>query len=132
MGGRKFILALLAIGVGTTIELYTSRGLSATMAGLLGTLVAAFSAANYAVTKKHFEHKRTTEKYVEHRSGHDLDMDQIIRLIQNRNESDTQVVGQLVDALSGLKEEVTEVKKATSQVGQSMVNVAKVVSQRRE
>lgn len=52
-GGRKFLLALLAIGVGTAIELLTDRGLSVPMAGLLGTIVAAFQAANYAVTREY-------------------------------------------------------------------------------
>lgn len=52
MGGRKFVLTLLMIGVGTVIEVVTERGLSATFAGFLGAILAAYSAANAVITNK--------------------------------------------------------------------------------
>jgi hypothetical protein len=119
LGGRKFILALIAVAVGTAIELNTARGLSATMAGLLGTLVAAFSAANYAVTKKHMES----------RSG-GKNLDEIASMIENRNNTETEVVTQLIGVLTNNERQLGEVKAAVAQVGQAMVNVSRAVAQK--
>ncbi len=55
IGGRKFLLALIAIGIGTAIELTTDRGVSASFAGLLAGIIATFSAANFAVTNSHMK-----------------------------------------------------------------------------
>lgn len=52
LGGRKFLLALIAIGVGTAIELTTDRGVSASFAALLAGIVAAFGAANAVITSR--------------------------------------------------------------------------------
>jgi hypothetical protein len=119
LGGRKFILALIVIAAAMAIELKTERGLSTVMAGFLGTLVATFSAANYAVTRKHMEA----------RSG-GRDMDQIATLIENRNESDSKVVGELIEALTMLRTEMLDVKAATANVGQSVVNISRVLTQK--
>ena len=37
LGGRKFLMALITIGVGTAIEMYTTRGITPAFAGLLAT-----------------------------------------------------------------------------------------------
>jgi len=55
LGGRKFLLAIIVIGVGTAVEIVTERGVSANFAALLGGIVAAFSAANFAVSREHFK-----------------------------------------------------------------------------
>jgi hypothetical protein len=124
MGGRKFILALLAIGVATAIEIKTERGLSATMAGFLGTLVAAFSVVNYAVTKKHMESKV---------GGPDIGElgEKIDRLSEMAaTASDAQAVQQLIGLLQTINSGVSEVKGAQAEMGKSMVNVARVVAQK--
>ncbi len=46
LGGRKMALTVLAIAVGTAVDLFTERGLSATFATFLAGAVGAFSAAN--------------------------------------------------------------------------------------
>ncbi len=46
LGGRKFILTLIAMAVGAAIELKGPHGLSGQMAALLTALVGAFSVAN--------------------------------------------------------------------------------------
>jgi hypothetical protein len=51
-GGRKFFLALVAVLVGTVVEVTTTRGVSGAFAGLLAGIVAAFGAANAAITNK--------------------------------------------------------------------------------
>jgi protein-S-isoprenylcysteine O-methyltransferase Ste14 len=55
IGGRKFILALILVAVGTTIEMTTDRGVSASFAGLLGVILAAFGASNVIAKKKNGE-----------------------------------------------------------------------------
>lgn len=52
LGGRKFLLAIIAIAVGTLIEIKGAHGLSANMAGLLAGVVGLFGAANAIVTSK--------------------------------------------------------------------------------
>lgn len=51
IGGRKFIMSLVLIAVGTLVELKTDRGVSASFAGLLVGILGTFSAANAFVTK---------------------------------------------------------------------------------
>lgn len=53
LGGRKFVLTVVCVAVGTAVELYTSRGVTPAFAGLLGTLVAAFGAANAFNTQQY-------------------------------------------------------------------------------
>lgn len=52
LGGRKFIMSLILIGVGTVIELKTDRGVSTSFAGLLVGILSAFSVANTITTVK--------------------------------------------------------------------------------
>lgn len=52
LGGRKMALTLLAVAVGTAVDLLTERGLSATFATFLAGAVGAFSAANVINTVK--------------------------------------------------------------------------------
>ena len=54
LGGRKFLMALITIGVGTAIEMYTTRGITPAFAGLLATIVATFSITNTANSKAYF------------------------------------------------------------------------------
>lgn len=52
LGGRKMALTVLAIAVGSAVDLLTDRGLSATFATFLAGAVASFSAANVINTVK--------------------------------------------------------------------------------
>jgi len=52
LGGRKFVLAMIAVAVGTAIEVTTTRGVSGSFAGLLAGIVAAFGAANAVITNR--------------------------------------------------------------------------------
>lgn len=51
LGGRKFLLAMIAVVVGAAIELTTARGLTTNMAGLLVGVIGMFGAANALVTR---------------------------------------------------------------------------------
>ena len=52
IGGRKFLMVILMLGVGMGIEILGKNGLSTTMAGLIMGLYTAFSAANVVATVK--------------------------------------------------------------------------------
>lgn len=62
LGGRKMALTLLAVAVGTAIELMTDRGLSPTFGTFLAGAVASFSAANVITTFKALGLSTTTSQ----------------------------------------------------------------------
>ncbi len=57
LGGRKFLLALAAIGAAMYLEL-AGKGLSPTMAGFLVGVVGLFHAANYASSNAYMQNKK--------------------------------------------------------------------------
>src|SRR5690554_3228678 len=117
IGGRKFIMALIAVGVATAIEIKTDRGLSVTMAGLLGSLVAAFSLANYANTASY--NKTILGKRDESK------LDEILE--NTRAAADPEVIGQVQDLLSNINVGNQEIKNLTSTLGQTVLGLAKEV-----
>ena len=72
LGGRKFILTLIAMAIGTAIEIYTTRGISPSFAGLLAGLITAFSAANWAVSKDHFKKVSAKGKETDNKTLEDI------------------------------------------------------------
>ncbi len=56
-GGRKFLIAIAAIGAAMYLEL-VGKGLSPTMAGFLVSIVGVFHAANYASSKTYLQNKK--------------------------------------------------------------------------
>ncbi len=46
MGGRKFLISLVVLGVAVFLELHSDKGLTTTMAGFMVTLVGTFHVAN--------------------------------------------------------------------------------------
>lgn len=52
LGGTKFIMTVVAMGIGTAVEVLKPSGLGATFAGLLAGLVATYGVANTFITNK--------------------------------------------------------------------------------
>jgi hypothetical protein len=52
LGGTKFLMTLIAMGIGTAVEILKPSGLGATFAGLLAGLVATYGVANTMITNK--------------------------------------------------------------------------------
>ena len=52
LGGRKFVLTIISLIVGTVVEVYSKNGVSATFASLLAGLVATFGVANTVLSHK--------------------------------------------------------------------------------
>ena len=46
LGGRKFLLTLAALGIGTAVQILSPKGVTTEFAALLAGLIASFSAAN--------------------------------------------------------------------------------------
>ena len=52
LGGTKFLMTLIAMGIGTAVEILKPTGLGPTFAGLLAGLVATYGVANTMITNK--------------------------------------------------------------------------------
>lgn len=119
------MIALVVLGIGAAVELLKTEGISPTFAGFLGAIVAAFSAANYAVTREHMHMK------VEQQGGGDGDrvaekLDELAKTIQAS--ADPQSLQALVSVLSKLNNDIDEVKQGMLPLSEGMVNTQKAVS----
>lgn len=122
IGGRKFLMALLTVGVAVVIELQTERGLSPTMATFLGSIVAAFSVANSAVTKMYMNSRNGTQK-----GTGDIEdrLDQISDAIQAV--ADPELTSSLTTLLTDINSSLQELKSTSGQVGLAVLNIGKEV-----
>lgn len=126
LGGRKFLMAILVTGAAMYLELHSDKGLTTTMAGFLGTMVAAFHAANYASTKEFLKNK-ASQKGVPQEG-----IDQLHEKIDNLTAAASQMnsqdsVDKLVALLNNINQGISEVRGTTGQIGTAMVNVGKEV-----
>lgn len=117
LGGRKFLLALIVIGVGSAIEIYTKRGMSTAFATLLASIVAAFSASNYAVTREHFKCSAAGSE-----GSVNKDVREIKALVQTATSPEAQK--ETIDTVQQIRYNIEEVKNLTEQMGQTMISVA--------
>lgn len=119
IGGRKFWMALLSVGVATFIELKTERGLSTTMAGFLGSIVAAFSMANYAATAKHM----STKPGGRNDDGISNKVDQLIEITSAANSPEA--INNIATLLGNISNGVGVLTNTTGQIGSAVVNLNK-------
>lgn len=129
LGGRKFIMAIIAIGAGMYLEMMTPHGLSVNMTGLLVGLVGAFSAANYMATAKHFDFKAG--------GNDDNDSSEGIKQLSNqvtdltnlaRSMADPQATQNLLQVLQNVNQALTQVQQVSGQIGVGVVGLSKEVS----
>ncbi len=119
IGGRKFIMALIAGGYGSFLEIYTAKGLTPTMAGFLIALVGSFSVVNHLATKS----------YENSRSGNGDEgvlaqkIDELSVLAKASN--DGEAVQTLLKYLSGMNESIQQVQSTAGQLGLGVVNLNK-------
>lgn len=123
IGGRKFWMALITVGVATYIELHSATGLGATMATFLGTIVAAFSVANYASSAKHMDSRQAPN------GGKVADISSQIEALQAQvaQANDPEQVQQLVHLLTETLNKVSEVEIVSRQMGQGVLNLGNQV-----
>ena len=116
LGGRKFILALIAMGIGTFIEIYTVRGVSTSFAGLLAGLVAAFSAANFAVSAQHFK------------AGGAKGDDKLVKTIAEASKNNSHSLASLQEKMEESINLQTEIAKTAAQTQLTTNAVAQAVA----
>lgn len=114
IGGRKFILALIVIGICAWIEMKTDRGLTANVAAVLLGTVLVFAIANFLCSKTYLQNKSGSG-----RTDSDLHS-KLDRLLDMSSPENTQVFAQQIhDIGTG----VQDLKAATLQIGTAMLNI---------
>ena len=114
LGGRKFVLTLICVGVGTVIELKTANGMSATFAGLLAALVTAFGAANAFLSAKYADGENLTDA---------LSASLAPSLPDSRLDHLTTTVMAVTEGMTGLQEQITQANETALKAGQAVVNI---------
>lgn len=121
IGGRKFLLAVVVLGIGYVIEIQKPEGMSPTFAGFLAAIVASFGAANYAVTKQHMQTKSGGN------GGADEKLDEILSIAKSGQSQEA--VTLLTNTLLDIQRGVAEIKATSTEVGQGVLNTQKVLNQ---
>lgn len=121
LGGRKFLMALIVLGIGTYIELTKVAGLSQNMVALMIGLVGVFSAANHMTSAAYMK----TRTGGPGSAGPDLTekINQIHAIATNTQDPNNPNTRQLRDLLAGINSGVMQVQETTSQVGLSVVSI---------
>lgn len=123
VGGRKFLLALIVIALGTVIELYTQRGITASFAGLLTAIVASFSAANYGNTKEYYKQQAASKGDTSSKNL-EKEIRQLKKLVEQAVEQSSSPEAQ--EAVTELRENLRSIKELSEHIGNSVVNVANI------
>jgi hypothetical protein len=119
LGGRKFLLACVLIGLGTWIELGTVRGMTMAYSTLMVGVLGAFAAANYGVSKAYIQkNKPNTEN--------DPRLDEILKQVRVANDPEVQKV--FVDLLVGIKDTVETVGQTAGNTLVSTEATRKIVT----
>lgn len=131
IGGRKFLMALIATGAAVFMEVGTSKGLSVNLAGLLVGLVGVFSAANYKTTAKHFDMKAGVGENDDDLVNSHKDLSSKVAELTSiaKASADSDNVKKLVDLLTDINTGISQVQATSGQIGQAVVNMNKEVQQ---
>lgn len=98
LGGRKFVITLMLAGLAAIIESHKEAGISMAFAGLIGTIITTFCAANAFISKEHFKKDQ---------SGTDL--------------ADTQ--GEVLASMDASQQSLSEVRSEVNQVKDTMAQI---------
>jgi hypothetical protein len=130
LGGRKFLIALIGLGVGAYLELV--HGLSVNMASLIVGLVGAFSVTNHLTTSKYFD-QRANSSSDDSLKGMKQSLEEIkaIAISAKGNPDDVQQLVELLKSINAnvgaVGESIKTVQDTTGQIGLGMVNIGKEV-----
>lgn len=81
LGGRKFLLSILAIGCGTAIEILSPRGVTPAFAAFLTSCVGAFAVSNWASSREYF--KSQGQKKAE-KPTNSIELEQVKKVLENQ------------------------------------------------
>lgn len=126
IGGRKFLMALAVLGVGTFLELRGPNGLSETMAAFMGSLVGLFSLANYASTSRYMTAKSSRNETSAPAVSPELEakVDQISAIL-SQGVGNPENLNMLLEVLGKMKADIEQVKTTAGQIGMGVVNLSK-------
>lgn len=120
LGGRKFLLTIICVAVGTAVELRTDRGVSASFAGLLAALVTAFGAANAYLTANATSGGNAAESDV----ADAVDGSLVVTGLLNKVVSLEERVDAKIEEIGHLAQQANQ---TANQVGEAVVNMGAVV-----
>ncbi len=123
LGGRKFIMAIIAGGFASYLEVGTAKGLSPTMAGFLVALVGSFSVVNHLATKSYEESRSGSNDNSDGYVGEQIEQ---LSTLLSQASNNGEVVKQY---LGTLNESIAQVQATAGQLGIGMVNMNKEIQQ---
>lgn len=122
LGGRKFLMALVVVGAAIFLEIKSDKGLSPTMAGFLVSIVATFSAANYAASSKFMDTKGKQDPSLHAK------MDSIQDTLSSTYNKESEAA--LVGMLTQMHQNMNAIKDTTTQVGTAVINMNQQLQKR--
>ncbi len=118
LGGRKFLMALLTIGVAVFLETH-EKGLSATMAGFLVAVIGAFNISNIAGSNSFLKSKPQGQNDGSvHKKLDDL-------MVAATQGPDPAVVGQISSAIAQLNGGIQQNLQLTGEIARTLTNLSK-------
>lgn len=120
LGGRKFLMTLLVIGIAIFLEVRSERGLSPTMAGFLVAIVGTFSAVNYAASVKLTPSNRSQGNTTNNYPPVHEKLNDITDMLQ-RGAANPESLQMLLTTLGTMKDDIAQVKNTSGQIGQAVV-----------
>lgn len=113
-GGRKFVMAIIVIAAAMFLEV-SGHGLSTTMAGFLGAVLAAFSATNVISSTKAMGSRG---------GGDDKVSQQVAEIRQLMGEGYNQEnIGLVINALTKNNQDLEQIKSLSSDLSKGMINL---------
>jgi TolA-binding protein len=109
LGGRKFVLTILMLIIGSVVEVKSANGMSAVFAGFLAAMLAAFSTANVIATKA------TASMSAKDESGGELA--ETVTQLDNVNGS----------KLESIESQLNSVQDTILAIGQTTLNTQKLI-----
>lgn len=125
LGGRKFLMAILVIGVAVFLDVKTAKGLSLEMTGFLVAVLGAFSAANYATTVKHMNSRGQGGAAPKADLGPIENQLNNVQAMLKAGAANPETLQVLLNTLSSMKSDIESVKGTTGQIGIAMVELVK-------
>lgn len=112
IGGRKFTMALITIGIAASVDIFASNGLSVNMLGLLTAVYATFSASNTLVTRKELEARPAPEQPAVVQSNDDVKA----------------LARELIPVLTNISTNIEALKKSQSDMNDGMATSQQALS----
>lgn len=121
LGGRKFLMTLIVLGVAVFLEMHSEKGLTTTMAGFMLAIVGTFSVVNFASTNTFMKNKPTaTGDNSLHKKIDTLAKAVDTGFSPERTEN-------LAKLLANINNGLTQVQTVAGQVAQAVVNQNSVI-----